>query len=66
MITEEHEDLLSGQCYNYWMIWDLVVPEGDKHYLSRTKWEEQNITEDQKSSKMDGNNEMRFYEMKTY
>ncbi len=65
-ITPEHEELLSGQCYNYWLIWDLVIPEGHKHFLSKTKWEFQHITEDQKASRMERNNGKRFYEMKTY
>ena len=36
-IGPQHEDLLSGQCYDYWLIWDLVIPEAGKIFSGKSK-----------------------------
>ena len=36
-IGPQHEDLLSGHCYDYWLIWDLVIPEAGKIFIGKSK-----------------------------
>ena len=76
-IGPQHENLLSGQCYDYWIIWDLLIPESDKIFSGKSKkpegiseeewlraspeqkdkikWDELNITAEQKESRMNCN-----------
>ena len=65
-IRPHHEDLLGGHCYDYWLIWDLVIPEGDKKFRSERDWNDLNLTAEQKVSGFARNNGKRFYEMKLY
>ena len=65
-IRPQHEQLLSGQCYDYWLIWDLVIPEGDKKFRGQLQWEQHYLTAEQQASGFAANNGKRFYELKLY
>ena len=56
-------EYLSGRCFDFYIIWDRIVPFMERDFLGATSWQDHNLTNFEKQHGFTSNQGKRFYEL---